>query len=187
MMPGADAILRDQEGRSVLRFERTLRHPPERVWRALTDASELASWHPTPFDLDPRARTVSYRPEGDVPDMPAGEITEYDPPRLLAHRWGDDELRWELAPQGDGSLLVLTHTFADRFKAARDAAGWHLCLDALTASLDDRSTALSERFLARSRGGEPPDGTTGEWRELNAAYQERFGIAPEEATPPPEP
>src|SRR5919197_11651 len=132
MMPGADAILRDQEGRSVLRFERTLRHPPERVWRALTDASELAS-------------------------------------------------------QGDGSLLVLTHTFADRFKAARDAAGWHLCLDALTASLDDRNTALSERFLARSRGEEPPDGTTGEWRELNAAYQERFGIPPEEATPPPEP
>jgi hypothetical protein len=32
-----EAILQDEEGRSVLRFERLLRHPPERVWRALTE------------------------------------------------------------------------------------------------------------------------------------------------------
>ena len=38
-MPAApDAILQDQEGRTVLRFERTLRHSPERVWRAINSA-----------------------------------------------------------------------------------------------------------------------------------------------------
>jgi hypothetical protein len=31
MPVAADAILTDQQGRAVLRFERTLRHPPERV------------------------------------------------------------------------------------------------------------------------------------------------------------
>jgi hypothetical protein len=36
-----DAILQDQEGRSVLRFERTLRYPPERVWSA--DRSQRAA------------------------------------------------------------------------------------------------------------------------------------------------
>jgi uncharacterized protein YndB with AHSA1/START domain len=184
-MPQADATLQDLEGRSLLRFERTLRHPPERVWRALTEAGEMASWHPTPFDLDPAARTVSYRPEGDLPDMPDGEVTEYDPPRVLAHRWGDDQLRWELTPHDDGCVLVLTHTFDDRFKAARDATGWHLCLEALAASLDGSTTPLAEQFAARTaeaetRHAEPPD-----WQELNSAYEERFGIPPEKATPPP--
>jgi hypothetical protein len=35
-----------------------------------------------------------------------------------------------------GTPLVLTHTFDDRLKSARDAAGWHLCLDALELSID---------------------------------------------------
>ena len=55
-MPVApDAILQDQEGRAVLRFERKLAHPPERVWRALTERGELTGWHPTPFEIEPEA------------------------------------------------------------------------------------------------------------------------------------
>ena len=132
----ADAILTDQHGRAVLRFERALRHPPDRVWAALTEPAEHCSWHPTPFELEPEVGgRVSYLPGGDAPEMPAGEVTEYEPPRVLAHTWDEDLLRWELRPDGDGCLLVLTHTFDDRFKAARDAAGWHVCLDALAATL----------------------------------------------------
>src|ERR671934_28515 len=81
---------------------------------------------------------------------------------------GDDLLRWELEPKGDGCRLVLLHIFDDRFKAARDAAGWHLCLDALETRL----------------AGASPGAPTGEraipggWPELNAAYEQRFGIPP---------
>ena len=32
--------------RHTLRFERRLAHSPEKVWRALTEASELAHWFP---------------------------------------------------------------------------------------------------------------------------------------------
>lgn len=176
MLLAPDAILQDQEGRSVLRFERILRYPPERVWRALTDPTEQRSWHPTPFELEPVVGgQVTYLPGGDVPEMASGEVTEYDPPHLLAHTWGDDLLRWELATHDEGCLLVLTHTFDDHFKAARDAAGWHVCLDALSATLD---------------GAQPPHGEDGErlpsgWRELNTGYEQRFGIPPEKATPPP--
>lgn len=64
-------------------------------------------------------------------------------------------------------MLSLTHSFEDRFKAARDAAGWHLCLDALAATLDSQARAPSD------------------WRGLNADYERRFGIPHEQATPPP--
>jgi len=172
-----DAILQDQEGRSILRFERILDHPPERVWRALTDAAEQSSWHPTPFELEPFVGgKVTYLGEGKAPDMPAGEITDYDPPRLVAHTWDQDLLRWELEAHGDrGCRLVLLHTFDDRFKAARDAAGWHLCLDALSIALD---------------GAEPPSAWDGsepsvDWRSLNSAYEKRFDIPAAKATPPP--
>ena len=177
MAVAADAILQDQQGRSVLRFERTLRYPPERVWRALTEPAEHRSWHPTPFELEPAVGgKVTYLGGDDVPHMPTGEVTEYDPPRLLAHTWDEDLLRWELRAHDDGCVLVLTHTFDDHFKAARDAAGWHVCLDALSATL---------------YGKQPPHGEDGErlpggWRELNTAYERRFGIPPERATPPPE-
>jgi hypothetical protein len=57
----------------------------------------------------------------------------------------------------------------DRGKNARDAAGWHVCLDNLDAHL---------------RGGEP-DRQSETWRSLNAEYVERIG--PEAATiDPPE-
>jgi len=166
-MPNADAVLQEDQGRTVLRFERALDHPPDRVWRYLTEAGELRGWHPSPFELEPRVGgAVRYLPP-DGAMFGEGEVTEYDPPRVLAHTWGDDHLRWELEPRGDGCLLVLTHSFDDHFKAARDAAGWHVCLDGLAARL---------------AGDEPG---AGDWKDLNRAYQERFAIPPEKATPPP--
>jgi uncharacterized protein YndB with AHSA1/START domain len=170
-----DAILQDAHGRSVLRFERLLRHPPEKVWKALTELDELRAWHPSPFELEPvLGGVVRYLPpDGDA--FGDGEVTEYHPPRVLAYTWGEDQLRWELEPREEGCLLVLTHVFDDRFKAARDAAGWHLCLDALSSSLDG----------APSRRKGDDEGVPPGWRELNRAYEEQFGIPSDEATPPP--
>lgn len=180
-MPAADAIFEESGERATLRFERPLPHPPERVWRALTEPEEMFAWHPTPARFEPRAGgRVDWDPEGHVPDMEPGEVTDYDPPRLLGYTWGidesreDDHLRWELRPREDGCLVILVHTFSDRFKAARDGAGWHVCLDSLGAMLEGRT--------------EPSGGASevpGPWEKLNARYQEKFGIPPEEATPVP--
>ncbi len=38
------------DGRWQLRFERTLPHPPEKVWRALTEPQHLARWFPTTLE-----------------------------------------------------------------------------------------------------------------------------------------
>jgi len=170
-MPAADAVLQQRDGRTVLRFERVLRHAPERVWRALTEQGELERWHPTPFALDAAGARVRFGGE-----MGDGRLVEHDPPRTLAYAWGEDELRWRLQPHDDGTLLVLEHTFDDRWKAARDAAGWHLCLDALATVLD---------------GGAPPaaadgdDAIPSQWAQLNSSYEQRFEIPHERATPPP--
>ena len=180
MPTGAHAVLQDHDGLHSLVFERVLAHPPERVWRALVTPKGLADWHPTPFELDsgparPGARIRYIRTEGG-PEMPDGELLEYHPPRVLAHSWGEDRLRWELRAHDGGTALRLTHTFADRFKAARDGTGWHMCLEALSDSL--------EQLRRPRRGSKPrvPDG----WSELNEEYQRRFGIAPAQATPPPQ-
>ena len=172
------AQLLDDGGRACLRFERALAHPREKVWRALTALSELTAWHPTPFELEPRVGgRVTFRAELGGPEMPAGEVREYEPPSALAYTWGEDVLHWELAELPDGCLLVLTHTFDDRFKAARDAAGWDLCLEALNAALDGSATAAAAATGERS--------ILAGWSELNAQYERRFAIPPERATPPP--
>jgi uncharacterized protein YndB with AHSA1/START domain len=175
-MPDEHAVLLEREGRAVLRFERLLGHDRERVWRALTDRDDLDAWHPTPFELEPAVGgSVTFHATKGAPEMPDGRVLAYEPPSLLAYSWGEDELRFELAVHEDGCLLTLEHTFEDRFKAARDGAGWHLCLGALSAALDGRAVpGLGE-------GERLPGG----WQELNGDYQQRFGISPEQATPVP--
>nr|WP_055501718.1 SRPBCC family protein [Nonomuraea pusilla] len=118
------------DGRTSLRMQRRLPHPPDKVWRAITDPAHLARWFPAEVTIDGDRISYGFGPEG--------RITGSQAPRLFAHTWGDDELRWEIQPDGDGSLLTFTHTFADRHGAASFAAGWHTCVNALLAVLDDR-------------------------------------------------
>lgn len=175
-MPASTATLHYEDGRAVLRFERHLDHPVERVWAALTATEQLGAWHPTPFELEPRSGgRVRFRSGPGGPPLPDGTVLVFDPPHALAYTWAQDELRFELEPLDGGCRLVLTHAFEDRMKAARDAAGWDLCLGALEAAI----------------GGSPARSTAGEgrlprgWAELNSVYEHRFGIPHELATPPP--
>src|SRR5262249_12612471 len=147
MPKAADATLEEVDGRPALRFERVLAHPVERVWAALTDPEEQSAWHPTPARFEPRAGGgVAWEPGGHV-RLEDGEVTAWEPPRLLAYTWGvgdggrPDHLRWELRPHDGGCLLILVHQFDDRLKAARDGAGWHVCLENLAAALDGRDDA----------------------------------------------
>jgi uncharacterized protein YndB with AHSA1/START domain len=177
-MPDDHAVLLERDGRSVLRFERLLGHPRERVWRALTERDQLEAWHPTPFLFEPRpGGGVSFLPSPGVPEMGTGRVLACDEPSLLVHTWGEDELRWTLEERGGDCLLTLEHSFADRFKAARDGAGWHICLIALSARLDDREVP--------AKGG--PERLPEGWSELNEEYLRRFGIARQQATPIPMP
>jgi uncharacterized protein YndB with AHSA1/START domain len=174
-VPGPNGSLREVDGRPELRFERVLGHPPERVWRALTDPDEQFAWHPTParFELEAGGR-VEYLDGGYVAGMDSGEVTACEPPRLLAYTWptGDPppkHLRWELAPHDDGCLLTLVQSFDDRGLAVDYSAGWHICLDALAERLAG-GRAADERPPANRHDQAP-------YPELTALYERLYGTS----------
>ncbi len=73
-------------------------------------------------------------------------MLECDEPRLLAFTWGPETLRFELIEVGGGTRLVMTDEL-DPPTAARNAAGWDVCLE----MLDGRNPepALWRRRFAR--------------------------------------
>jgi hypothetical protein len=129
---------------AVLRFERHLDHSVERVWRAITDPEELCRWFPQSEPL---------------------EVTQSEPPRLLAGTWYGDALRFELRPDGEGSVLVFTHAFAGREKSARGAAGWDSCFQRFDALLAGKPMSESSSLEG--------------WPDVHERYAESFGVDPQ--------
>ncbi|HLK45033.1 MAG TPA: SRPBCC domain-containing protein [Acidimicrobiales bacterium] len=131
-----DGVLSTGGRRPTVRLERVLRDPPSVVWRALTEPDELAGWFPCGVRLDEGgswsvgARLTFSFPATEVDLTLTGEVLEVDPPHVLAYTWGDDVLRFELAPEGAGTRLTLVNEL-DAAAAARNAAGWEVCLDRL--------------------------------------------------------
>ena len=153
----------DRSGTSPrLRFERNIAHPPEVVWQALTMPQRLAAWFPTTIEGTLEAG-VSLRfafPSGlAIPPM-EGRVLAAEPPKLLEFQWGPDTVRFELHSEAAGTRLVLIVVLETLGKAARDGAGWHVCLEQLAASLDGQGTGRD---------------TSARWREVHTGYVAAFG------------
>ena len=154
-----NGTLETVDNRPALRFERRLDHPVERVWRAVSEPDELERW----FLARP-----AWKPEaGETFEAmgQSGEITEAEPPHVLAWTWGDEEFRFELREDGDGCLLAFTHVFADRSLGAQHAAGWDARFKMLDAHL--------------AGGGVSEDEAHAELWDVHEHYAERFGLDPE--------
>lgn len=167
--PAAGADIEKDGEKWALVLVRDLRHPPERVWEALTDPVHLSEW--APFDADRNlghVGTVRLTTVG-APKLHVTEnqVKRADAPRALEYSWGGNDLRWELEPRKDGGTrLTLWHNIDRRF-IAMGAAGWHVCFDVL------------DRLLA----GDPIGRTVGPhamkldgWQRLHAEYAKRFGV-----------
>lgn len=122
------------DGRTAVRFSRTYDHPIERVWRFVTEADELAHWFPSRAEID-------LRPGGEIrfsgdPNMKdgTGRVIAVDPPRHLSFAWGADELHFDLEELADKrTRFTLTNVLDAPNTAARNSAGWEVCLGALDA------------------------------------------------------
>lgn len=173
--PAGGARVQKDGDKWTLILVRDLRHPPSLVWEALTDPAHLHEW--APFDADrslavagPVKLSMAATPKPTVFDT---VVKRAEAPRLLEYTWGDNDLRWELEPQGGGTRLTLWHNIDRRF-IAWGAAGWHICLDVL-----DRLIAGDP--IGRLVGA---DAIHFDWQRLNAEYAEQFGMETPAWSPP---
>jgi uncharacterized protein YndB with AHSA1/START domain len=167
--PAAGAEVRKDGENWTLVLVRELRHPPAKVWKALTDPASLRAW--APFDADASLGTAGSTVKLTTVGAPSLHVTETkvtraDAPNLLEYNWGGGDMRWELEASGGGTRLTLWANI-DRRYISMGAAGWHICLDVL------------DRLLS----GTPIDRIVGPaamkfsgWQRLNAEYARQFGV-----------
>lgn len=167
--PAGGAHVEKDGEKWTLVLVRELRHPPEKVWIALTDPDHLREW--APFDSDRNLGTVGSARLTTV-GMPSSLVSETqvkraDAPRVLEFSWGGQDLRWELEPREHGTRLTLWHNIDRRF-ISMGAAGWHICFDVLERQLVGEPIGRIVGAEALNFGG---------WQRLNAEYARQFGAS----------
>ncbi|MDQ6931258.1 MAG: SRPBCC family protein, partial [Candidatus Eremiobacteraeota bacterium] len=141
--------------RSTLMFVRHLPGPIDRVWAYLTDPKFLIKWLSDGVVADGAGGVVRF-------EMGAtGRITAYQPPHLLEYTWNEEEascgpvadalVRWELAEEGDGVRLTLTHSRLPENEVFAHGAGWHAFLQRLSACIDGRDPKPFAELYARCK------------------------------------
>jgi uncharacterized protein YndB with AHSA1/START domain len=143
-----------------------LRHPPEKIWRALTEPAHLREW--APFDASEdlgNVGTVNITWVG-TPTPIETLVTRADAPKVLEYKAGGNDTRWELEAHDGGTRLTLW-TVIDRRFISMGAAGWHIALDILERLLDGTPIGRITGAAAMEFDG---------WQRLNAEYAQQFGV-----------
>lgn len=163
-----------------LRIVRILPGPIERIWEFLTDPEKRARWFAGGVTEPKTGGKVVFAmhhaklsPGEKAPERYAhvqdpgvtfeGRVLRFEPPHVLSYTFGDDASRvtFELTPQGDNVLLVLTHrsTGEDIAEQGNYASGWHTHFAILGALLENRTPpklwATHERLAAHYAGAAP--------------------------------
>jgi uncharacterized protein YndB with AHSA1/START domain len=166
--PASGAQIRKDGENWTLVLVRELRHPPQKVWEALTDPAHLREW--APFDADGNLGTAGATVKLTTVGAPTPLVTETivtraDAPKVLVYNWGGNDIRWELEASGSGTRLTLWHNI-DRRYIAMGAAGWHICFDVLDHLLIGTPIGRIVAGDAMRFGG---------WQRLHAEYAQQFG------------
>lgn len=121
-------------------MEKMYKAPIEKVWKALTDKTQMKEWY---FDLDAFKPEVGFefsfsgKGSDGVEYIHLCKITEVIEGRKIAYSWtykeieGYSEVSFELFPEGEYTKLILTHKGISSFKTdnpdfgpASFNAGW---------------------------------------------------------------
>lgn len=145
--------LRTEGDRCGVRFERRYDASPEELWSALTEPDRLRRWLADVAELDLRVggRFLLRWQESDGTQETDGTILALDPGRVIELNWTypgepDSVARFELRPDGNGTILVLDHRGLPPGSIAGYGAGWHSHLDSLAAHLSGGQADWSARF-----------------------------------------
>ena len=145
----------NHDGRAAVRFTREFAQPAERLWAAITSPDDLAHWFPSKVMMEPRAGgTIEFYGDPNQPEARgSGTILVYEPPVRLAYSWLASELHFTIEPTGGGGcVLTLMDVLEARDAAARNAAGWAVCL-----------AELGKHLAGRTADG-PHGATAGSWQ-----------------------
>lgn len=112
-----------------IKLEKLYNASPAKIWNALTDNEALKKWY---FPLEKFEAKVGFKfsfyggEEDDKQYLHECEITELIPLKKITYSWkyvgleGNSFVSWEIYPQQNGALVVLTHhgveTFANNGK-----------------------------------------------------------------------
>jgi uncharacterized protein YndB with AHSA1/START domain len=103
---------------TVIRVVRDYRHPPVKVWRALTEPQLMALWgmRPEGFSLVTGTRFKLFgKPHRSWRGFIECELLEAREPSLLRYTWDDDgtgkqtQLTYTLEPRAGGTRLTVEH------------------------------------------------------------------------------
>jgi uncharacterized protein YndB with AHSA1/START domain len=134
------------ESTRTLVIERVFAHPPEKLWRALTESTLLAQWL-MGNDFEPIAGRRFRFQSGPVPNWDGVidcEVQVVEPLKRLSYTWSalglDSLVLWTLTPTDAGTHLRMEHSGfrADHEQAYKGANyGWQRFLGALERLLGE--------------------------------------------------
>lgn len=157
------------DGGWELRFERRLRHAPQRVWAALTTPEGLRCWlaeadiEGVPggrMDLRFTQPATENFPATEECRAQANEVLVWRPFTQFDHTFGHEDsiVSWRLEPDGDGTFLTLIHRVPQSWECdlSRTLSGWHHHMEGLDDAVRGvphpwswpRWTALRDAYAA---------------------------------------
>ncbi|MFJ3230886.1 SRPBCC family protein [Streptomyces sp. NPDC086787] len=147
------------DDRPAIRFSRAYDQSVEQVWRFVTEPDRTDHWFPSRLRMELRPGGTAHFSGDPHQADDTGTVLDADPPRHLSFTWGGDELHLDLEALDTGrSRLTLTNILGAANAAARNAAGWEVCLLALDA------VARGERH------GGPHSADAADWHHYYRAY-----------------
>ena len=144
----------------ALHLERRYDASPEEVWSVLVEPAHVRNWLAN-MTIEPReGGRVTFDWGGT--NQNEGIVRAFDPPRVFEYTWtreGESVIRFELRPDGDGTLLVLDHAATSLGQAVSVGAGWQSHLEAIDALLAGSPTTR--------------DDWTARYEQLRPGYEEQ--------------
>lgn len=107
-----------------------IKAPPSRVFKALTDAEEIAAWSGSEATMDPQPGGAYSLWDGSI----FGTNLEVVPDRKLVQSWREDtweagadsKVTFTLTPDGDGTRVDLQHQDVPEDEYDAIAEGWDI-------------------------------------------------------------